>query len=279
MILIKNARDLVKLLSKFRSDNLKIGFVPTMGALHEGHISLIKRCITDNEICAASIFINPTQFTNLNDFNNYPSTIEADLDILERNGCNVLFLPSVKEMYPSDHKTKFYDLGYIDTIMEAAFRPGHYQGVCQVVDKLLSLVEPDRLYLGQKDYQQCMVIRKLIELERYPVEVVVVATVRETSGLAMSSRNMRLSPEEKLTAAAISRNLFYVRDQIENLPATSLKQGVTEALNKEGFKVDYIEIADKITLKAVEKFAPGSGAVVLVAATLHDVRLIDNVLI
>ena len=279
MILIKKARDLIKLLFKFRSDNLNIGFVPTMGALHEGHISLITKCIDENHICVASIFINPTQFTNLNDFNNYPSTIEADLDILERNGCSVLFLPSVKEIYPANHKTKFYDLGYIDTIMEGAFRPGHYQGVCQVVDNLLSQVKPDRLYLGQKDYQQCMVIKKLIELEQYPIEIVVVATAREVSGLAMSSRNMRLSEEEKLTAAAISRNLFHVRDEIENLPATSLKQGVRAALTKEGFKVDYIEIADKITLQPLEKFEPRSGAVVLVAATLHDVRLIDNVLI
>ncbi|MEO7561037.1 MAG: pantoate--beta-alanine ligase, partial [Ferruginibacter sp.] len=184
MILIKSIHQASSLLAFYRLKKRRIGFVPTMGALHTGHMALIQNCKSAELFCVCSIFINPTQFNNEADFKKYPVSLEADIDMLEEAGCDVLFLPSKQEIYPDGFIPPKYDLGYLETILEGKYRPGHFQGVCQVVDKLLSIIKPDQLFLGQKDYQQCMVIKKLVSLKNYKLELKIVPTVRENNGLA-----------------------------------------------------------------------------------------------
>src|SRR5262245_46576859 len=204
MILFKKAGDLSNWLETQRKNNLQIGFVPTMGALHPGHLSLIGSSKEENEITLSSIFVNPTQFNDPKDFEKYPVTPEKDIYLLESIGCDILFVPDILEIYP--HGTtavNHYDLGYLDTVLEGKYRPGHFQVVCQVVHRLLDIVKPDSLYLGQKDYQQCMVIKRLAELTNSQVKIIICPTLREEDGLAMSSRNLRLSPEYRKKAAKI----------------------------------------------------------------------------
>lgn len=282
MILFKLSEDLRNYREKCRKKNLKIGFVPTMGALHEGHISLISQCRNENDVTICSIFVNPTQFNNQKDFEKYPSTIADDVLALQSAGCNVLFLPSVDEMYPNGtHALKHYDLGYLETILEGEFRPGHYQGVCNIVDQLLMRVQPDNLYLGQKDFQQCMVIAKLIENETtYGKPALRIGkTLRETDGLAMSSRNLRLNEQQRKLAPAIFRELSTIAERVGNSKIEALKQNARLNLEQLGFVVDYIELANASDLKPVENWDGISKIVVLAAAYLDDIRLIDNVLI
>jgi len=198
MITFKKTNELQEQLDQCRLKNGCIGFVPTMGALHDGHLSLLKTSLRENKFTVCSIFVNPAQFNDPNDFKKYPSTINEDLSKLETNGCDILFLPSVEEVYPDGFEVrKKYDLGYLDTLLEGEFRPGHFQGVCMAVEKLLLIVRPDKLYLGQKDYQQCMIITRLIQLMglEEKVNVRICPILREKDGLAMSSRNMRLNKE------------------------------------------------------------------------------------
>ena len=199
-----------------------------MGALHSGHISLITNSKIQNQLTVSSIFVNPTQFNNAKDFEKYPITLEKDIDQLEKNGCNVLFLPPVEEIYTDGlNKLPHYNLGYLETVLEGKYRPGHFQGVCQVVHRLLNIVQPDYLYLGQKDYQQCMVIKKLIELTQLKINVVISNTLRENDGLAMSSRNMRLNEEERKLSVKIFETLSFIKK--ESLSA-SLKDSSCELL-------------------------------------------------
>src|SRR5438270_8267338 len=204
MIIFKRAVDLEHYLFEQKRSGRNIGFVPTMGALHKGHLSLISRA-GKSGLVVCSIFVNPTQFNDPEDFKNYPVNIENDMELLVQSGCDVLFLPSVEEIYPAGFSKKHYDLGPIEFVLEGAHRPGHFQGVCQVVDRLLQIVQPDDLFTGQKDYQQCMVIRKLISLVGMEdrVNLVVVPTVREKDGLAMSSRNLRLNEEQRKKAPLV----------------------------------------------------------------------------
>src|SRR5688572_10485824 len=216
MILFKKAADLSKWFETQRKNNGTLGFVPTMGALHSGHLSLIDRSKKENRITAASIFINPTQFNDPKDFEKYPISIEKDIDLLEKTGCDILFLPSVKEIYPGGTATKkHYDLGFLETVLEGKYRPGHFQGVCMVVERLLNIVQPGNLYLGQKDYQQCMVIKRLSELMTLPITVNICPTLREPGGLAMSSRNMRLGPGEREKAVTIYQCLLLAKEKIQ----------------------------------------------------------------
>lgn len=276
MILIKTIRQLKETLSEYRRQGLSIGFVPTMGALHQGHISLINKCKQTDPICVCSIFVNPTQFNNPADFEKYPITIEKDIDLLEAAGCDILFLPAVGEMYPPDDVTQHYDLGFLETILEGKYRPGHFQGVCQIVDKLLSAVNPDHLFLGQKDYQQCMVIRKMIELKDHHTTLIICPTIREKDGLAMSSRNMRLNGQERITALAISKALFYIKENLQPGSVETIRQQTEQQLTDAGYKVDYVAIADAATLQPVEEWDGQQNLVALVAAFLNEVRLIDN---
>lgn len=284
MILFKKAIDLRKWLDTQQGKGKTIGFVPTMGALHAGHVSLIDASEKQANLTVSSIFINPTQFNDRRDFEKYPVTLSKDIDMLEEAGCDVLFLPSVKEMYPDGitrDQSKTYDLEYLETILEGNYRPGHFQGVCQVVHRLLDIVRPHFLYLGQKDYQQCMVIKKLISLigMEGSVELVVCPTLREADGLAMSSRNMRLNAEERKKAVSISKALYMIKYDIKEGNLEPLKQKAKVYLEENGFKVDYVGIADANDLSSVKVWDGKQKLVALIAAYLNEVRLIDNMIL
>ncbi len=280
MILFKKAADITNYLQQFNKAGKSIGFVPTMGALHKGHISLISTSKQADDITVCSIFVNPAQFNDAKDFDNYPSTIEQDIDLLEKAGCDVVFLPSVAEMYPAGMQdAKKYNLGYLETVLEGKYRPGHFQGVCLIVHRLLNIIAVDALYLGQKDYQQCMVIKRLINLEKIKTKIHICPTLRETSGLAMSSRNMRLSEMDKEQALKIFETLSYLKKNIKPGDLTELKRAAINNLINAGFKVDYVEIADAGNLEIIDNWNGNTQLVAVAAAFLGDVRLIDNMLL
>jgi len=280
MILFKKAADLRKWLDAQHSKDDSIGFVPTLGALHDGHISLVETSRSGNRLTICSVFVNPTQFNDPKDFKKYPITIETDIAMLEAAGCDILFLPSVDEIYPTGLEAKqHYDLGYLETLLEGKFRPGHFQGVCQVVHRLLDIVQPANLYLGQKDYQQCMVITKLVDLVEMKISIRICPTLREPDGLAMSSRNTRLNKEERETATTIFQGLQLIKEkfQQENIPG--LLDRVRSMLEKDSFKIDYVEVAGATDLSPVTQWDGKTKLVALVAAFLGEVRLIDNMLL
>ena len=282
MIVIKKANDLHHQLEQCRERNEDIGFVPTMGALHDGHLSLLKTSLKENKLSVCSIFVNPAQFNDPTDFKKYPSTIDDDILKLETNGCDILFVPSVAEIYPDGFEVKKkYELGYLDNILEGEFRPGHFQGVCMAVERLLLIVQPDKLYLGQKDYQQCMIITRLAQLmgleER--VDIRICPILREKDGLAMSSRNMRLSKEERAKAPALYETLVFLQQNIRNGSLQDLKKQATDDLQKKGFKPDYVEIANAETLKPINEWDARTNILGLVAAYIDGVRLIDNMML
>ena len=280
MILFKKITELTAFIARQKQKGQPIGFVPTMGALHNGHISLILNSKKHDTITVCSIFVNPTQFNEAKDFKKYPVTLEKDIDMLEKNGCDVLFLPTVKEIYPDGlSKQPYYNLGYLETVLEGKYRPGHFQGVCQVVHRLLSIVQPYYLYLGQKDYQQCMVIKKLINLTELKTAVVIGNTLRESDGLAMSSRNMRLNEQERKKAVKIAETLFFIKKEIKPGYVGDLKERAQQYLLAENFKVDYVEIATADTLTTIENWDGKQPIVALVAAYLNEIRLIDNMLL
>jgi pantoate--beta-alanine ligase len=282
MLLIKKRDELRKWLDAQQKKDLKIGFAPTMGALHKGHISLIEASKKENNITVSSIFVNPTQFNNKEDLDKYPVTIEKDIDMLEEAGCDLLFLPSVKEIYPDGTQvTSHYELGDLENILEGKFRPGHFQGVCNVVDRLLEIVQPNHLYLGQKDYQQCMVIARLVSLtgKENEIKIRICPTLRENDGLAMSSRNMRLNEKEREQAITIFQSLSAIRESIQPGTLSSLKTQAVKNLERNGFKVDYVEIADALDLSPVSDWDGRQKLVALAAAYLNQVRLIDNMVI
>ena len=276
MILFKKAKNLSHYISKQKNLNYKIGFVPTMGALHEGHLSLIEACKKENGITVCSIFVNPTQFNNQEDFKLYPVTIEKDIEKLVSAGCDILFLPSTEEVYPPGFAAKKYNLGELETVLEGQYRPGHFQGVCQVVDRLLEIVQPDNLYLGAKDYQQCKVIARLVSIlgKEDQIAIHIESTYREKDGLAMSSRNLRLSPSQRSIAPSIFEALDFIKENHHNNSLTLLQQQALSTLSAKGFKVDYLQIADADTLlPASEKTV---SKIVLAAAYIDNIRLIDN---
>lgn len=279
MILFKKTAGLTQYVHNQKKSGNRIGFVPTMGALHQGHLSLIQASKKENEITICSIFINPTQFNNREDFRLYPVTIERDMEKLLAAGCDILFLPSTDEIYPQNYKTRIYQLGALETILEGHYRPGHFQGVCQVVDRLLEVTQPDNLYLGAKDFQQCKVIAKLIELldKQDKISLKIEPTLRESDGLAMSSRNLRLTPEERSVAPAIFQALSFVKENHEKESLAEIKNKATDMLIQKGFKVDYIEIADTETLATASDQTRNK--IALIAAYIDKVRLIDNMLL
>lgn len=278
MILIKTAEDLSHYLSPKRASGSQTGFVPTMGALHAGHLELVSHSKKNNDVTVVSIFVNPTQFNDAQDYAQYPVSLDQDIYLLEQAGCDILFLPSIKEMYPAGTQlTEPYALGYLESLLEGKYRPGHFQGVCQVVHRLLDLVQPARLYMGQKDYQQCMVIRKLISLKNLPVALQIIPTLREASGLAMSSRNLRLSEKDKAAATVISRSLKWIKHNLKPGDLQPLTAQAEKEILTAGFeKIDYVSIADASNLSAVSNWNGQSKLVALAAASIGGVRLIDN---
>jgi pantoate--beta-alanine ligase len=280
MIIFKTAAALSAHTTALQATGKTIGFVPTMGALHQGHLSLIAASQADNNYTLCSIFINPTQFNNPEDFNLYPVTVEKDIEQLVAAGCDFLFMPSTDEIYPSGHVKKHFDLGELEHILEGHYRPGHFQGVCEVVDRLLTITNPERLYLGQKDYQQCMVIKKLIEITgRQQPQLKFVNTKRENSGLAMSSRNLRLNETEKESALAIIDALQYIKKEWPVTPVAAIKEVAAAMLQQKGFIIDYVEIANADNLQPLLQYDSNKKAIALIAATLGNVRLIDNMLL
>lgn len=251
-----------------------------MGALHSGHISLVTKARNDTQFVICSIFVNPTQFNDPKDFDKYPATIEKDVFALEKAGCDVLFLPTVPDIYPDGFKSTLnYDLGILETILEGEYRPGHFQGVCQVMHRILGIVNPDKLYLGQKDFQQCMVIKKLVELLEIKTEIIICPTKREPDGLAMSSRNLRLTETERNKAPVIYDVLSSIKKNIKPGNINLLKEKAKQLLIADGFKVDYVEIAIAGTLEIIQKWDGKTPLVTLAAAYLNEVRLIDNIIL
>lgn len=259
----------------------KIGFAPTMGALHEGHLSLFKKALAENDVCVTSIFVNPAQFNDKQDLERYPRTFERDLEKLVASGCHVLFYPEVKEIYPAG--MDFFvnvDFGWLLQTMEALFRKGHFEGVAKVVNRLLGIVQPHALYMGQKDYQQFLVVKRMIEALHLPVNLVMCPTVRENDRLAMSSRNMLLSKEEREAAALIPATLFYAQEKIRLIPVDILKRQCVEQINSNPLlKTEYFEIADAESLMPLKDTGEKNKIVICTAVKAGSVRLIDNVLI
>jgi len=281
MILYKIASQLQQYLEQQKAAGKTIGFVPTMGALHQGHISLINNSKATCDITICSIFVNPTQFNDAKDFEQYPITIEQDIDMLEMATCDVLFLPPVEEIYPNEIvKTKQFDLGFIETVFEGAYRPGHFNGVCMVVERLLNIVKPHQLFLGQKDYQQCIVIKRLVELMKADIKIIICPTSREENGLAMSSRNKRLSAEMKDKAKIIYQSFNKIKKDIVANNAAELVANAKESLLENGFdKIDYLSLANAKTLAPIELWDGSTQLVILVAAFAEGVRLIDNMVL
>jgi pantoate--beta-alanine ligase len=254
-----------------------IGFVPTMGALHAGHISLVQTSKQQNAITVVSIFVNPTQFNNKEDLVRYPRTPDTDLPLLEKEGCDFVFVPDEKEMYP-EPDLRVFSFGNLDKVMEGKFRPGHFNGMAQIVTKLFDIVIPDRAYFGLKDFQQLAIIRKLAADCRYPVDIVACPIVREADGLAMSSRNRRLSPEERQHAALISKTLLKAQKTGASVSPESLKKVVMDTINKDPFlQVEYFEIVDDKTLQPVKSWDKPGIKVGCIAVHAGKVRLIDNI--
>jgi pantoate--beta-alanine ligase len=280
MLIFKKIEQIQLYLNKERLSRKRIGFVPTMGALHEGHLSLVKASQKDNQLTVCSIFVNPTQFNNAADLQKYPRTTEQDIELLTGVCCDILFMPEVGEIYPEGQKlTEQYDLGYVEMVLEGAFRPGHFQGVAQVVEKLLDIVQPDQLYLGQKDYQQCAVLKKLIEIKNLPVHLNIVPTMREADGLAMSSRNRRLTEPQRNLAGIIYQCLVSIQAKKGVQSFSIVKKECMDILEKKGFKPEYIELANANTLELLPDYADDIPMVALIAAFMGDIRLIDNLVL
>jgi len=266
-------------LSKERKSGKSVGFVPTMGALHEGHVSLIQRSIGENDLTVCSIFVNPIQFNNKKDLDNYPRTLDNDLKMLEKTGCDVVFIPSNEEIYPNGETGSIdIDFGYLDKILEGKFRPGHFTGVAIVVKKLFEIVEPNKAYFGKKDYQQFLVISEMVKKCNLAVEIVPCIIVRDPDGLAMSSRNMRLTIGDRIIAPLIYETLSGVKEKAGTITVKKLKEwAVKKIIKNPAFVVEYIEIADKNTLLPLENWKTKEKAIVLAAVILNDIRLIDNI--
>ena len=279
MIVFNTTKDLEDALEEVRAAGKKIGLVPTMGALHEGHASLVKRSVADNDVTVVSVFVNPTQFNDKNDLKNYPRTLEADCTLLASLGADYVFAPSVEEVYPEPDPRSF-SYPPIDTVMEGARRPGHFNGVCQIVSKLFYMVRPDRAYFGEKDFQQIAVVRAMVNDLKIPVELCPCPIVREESGLALSSRNSLLTDAEKRTAICISQAL---KTSVEFAKSHTVKEThdfVVGALNAtKGLEVEYFEIVNGITLQSVSSWDDADYVVgcITVYCGSRPVRLIDNI--
>lgn len=277
MKIVSSIKDLKNFLALEREKGKKIGLVPTMGALHAGHISLVKRCVAENDICVVSDFVNPTQFNDKHDLETYPRTLEADCALLEPVGCDYVFAPSVAEMYP-EPDTRVFDLGPVAAVMEGPRRPGHFNGVAQVVSELFYIVEPDNAYFGEKDFQQIAVIREMVRQLNLPVHIVDCPIQREADGLALSSRNTRLTPEQRQKAPVIARTL---KESTTFVPAKSVQEVIDFVVNTINqvpeMKVEYFEIVDGHTMQSIKNWSDTTYPVGCITVYCGEVRLIDNI--
>ena len=277
MKVIHTIKDLRAELSVLKAQGKKVGLVPTMGALHAGHASLVKRSVNENEVTVVSVFVNPTQFNDKNDLVKYPRTLDADCKLLEACGATYAFAPSVEEMYP-EPDTRQFSYAPLDTVMEGAFRPGHFNGVCQIVSKLFEAVKPHRAYFGEKDFQQLAIIREMVRQMQFDLEIVGCPIVREEDGLALSSRNARLSAEERENALKISQTLFKSRTFAATHTVGETLKFVEDAIAAvPGLRLEYFEIVDGNTLQKVDNWNQTSYVVGCITVFCGDVRLIDNI--
>ena len=260
-----------------RKAGKKIGFVPTMGALHEGHASLVRRAVEENDIVVVSDFVNPTQFNDKNDLLKYPRTLEADCELLQKEGAAFVFAPSVEEIYP-EPDTRQFSYAPLDTVMEGKFRPGHFNGVCQVVSKLFMIVEPDKAYFGEKDFQQLAIIREMVKQMHFPLEIVGCPIVREEDGLALSSRNARLSEEQRQQALNISKTLFASKEYAATHSVAETQKFVEDSIaSSEGLDLEYFELVDGTTLQKISDWNETDYVVGCITVFCGEVRLIDNI--
>ena len=277
MKVIHTIKDLQAELTVLRAQGKKVGLVPTMGALHVGHASLVKRSVSENGVTVVSVFVNPTQFNDKNDLAKYPRTLDADCRLLEDCGAAFAFAPSVEEMYPQPD-TREFSYAPLVTVMEGAFRPGHFNGVCQIVSKLFDAIQPDRAYFGEKDFQQLAIIREMVRQMNYKLEIVGCPIVREEDGLALSSRNKRLSAQERENALNISRTLFKSRTFATSHTVSETQKMVEEAIEAApGLRLEYFEIVDGNTLQKVNSWEDAQYVVGCITVFCGEVRLIDNI--
>ncbi|THD69531.1 pantoate--beta-alanine ligase [Robertkochia marina] len=279
MLVFKHKADLKEHLDQSRAQGKKIGFVPTMGALHQGHLSLVLNSARENDLTLVSIFVNPTQFDNPEDLKNYPSSLEKDLDLLESTGKEiVVFTPNTEEMYANKVISGSFDFDGLEHQMEGRFRPGHFDGVGTIVKALLELAGADRAYFGEKDFQQLQIIKKLAEKENISTEIVGCPILREANGLAMSSRNERLTPELRNQASFIYKTIVAAREQFGMKNAEDLCEWVENQFNTIDYlKLEYVEIADEATLKPVKSFNKNDRYRLFIAVFANEIRLIDNI--
>ena len=277
MKIVKGINELKGYLVDSKRNGKRIGLVPTMGALHKGHLSLVERCVRENDICVVSVFVNPTQFNDKHDLETYPRTLEADCALLESAGCDFVFAPSVEEMYP-EPDTRTFDFGTVMQVMEGAKRPGHFNGVAQVVSKLFYIVEPDNAYFGEKDFQQIAVIRAMVKQLQIPVQINACPIVREADGLALSSRNTRLTPALRQKAPLIARTLQESKALVATKSVREVIDYVVNTLNADpDLEVEYYEIVDGDSLVSIQDWKDTSYAVGCVTVYCGEVRLIDNI--
>jgi len=277
MKIVHTIKELQAELTMLKTQGKMVGLVPTMGALHAGHASLVKRSVKENDVTVVSVFVNPTQFNDKNDLLKYPRTMDADCKLLEANGCSFVFAPSVEEMYP-EPDTRQFNFAPLDTVMEGAFRPGHFNGVAQIVSKLFDAVKPHRAYFGEKDFQQLAIIREMTKQLHYDLKIVGCPIIREEDGLALSSRNARLSAEEREIALKISQTLFKSRTFAADHSVSETIRFVEESIATErGLRLEYFKIVDGNTLQDFENWADTNYAVGCITVFCGEVRLIDNI--
>lgn len=279
MHLFKKISDLQHYLNSQQKKDFSVGFVPTMGALHQGHLSLIAQAQKKADIVVCSIFVNPTQFDDKSDLAKYPRPVSQDIEKLETAGCHVLFLPNNEEIYPPNLATVRFDLAGLDKTMEGAHRVGHFEGVVQVVHRLLDIVRPNSLYMGQKDFQQFTIIKRMLKLMDSPIELVRVPIMREEDGLAMSSRNVRLSEMGRKKASKLSKILFQAQKDAQELELPTVRKNALARLKEEGFDVDYFMIVDGDNLQEINNFEPAQTSVACTTIQIDGIRLLDNIIL
>ena len=279
MQVVKHINELRLVVNDKRKEGLSIGFVPTMGALHQGHLSLVEQAGKQTGFVVVSIFVNPTQFNDKGDLERYPRNLQKDIDLLDQSSCGLIFAPEAEEIYP-EPDTRQFDFGVLEQVMEGKFRPGHFNGVAQVVSTLFEIVQPDKAFFGQKDFQQLAIIQEMVRKLNLPVEVISCPIIRENDGLAMSSRNMLLDPEQRASAAHISATLFAALDKTRQLSVDELCKWVIDRINKNQFlNSEYFEIVNTKTLLPVKSWEDPCQKVGCVAVQCGKIRLIDNIII
>ena len=276
---VTTKKELISFINDFRKKGKTIGLVPTMGALHEGHLSLVRECKKNTDITVVSIFVNPTQFNDPEDLKRYPRTPEQDISLLNTVDCDLVFLPTVEEIYPEKDIRKF-NFGYLENIMEGARRPGHFNGVGQVVSRLFDIVTPDKAFFGMKDFQQIAIIKNMVQQLNYKIDIVSCPIIREASGLALSSRNMLLDEEHKKNAPHIYATLKKARNLVAQMSVDDLKKWITDQIDSNPYlKTEYVEIVDNTTLQIIQNWNEKNDRVVCVAVHAGKIRLIDNIVL